>query len=502
MVSLVKIFAAGGPQTETNTFCSMPTTMEMFKESYLAFKGDDKENSNFWALPNQIWAKLAHERGYEYIESLRAGAEPAGPVEQPVYEKLRNTLLADLKEALPVDMVLLNLHGAMIAEHCLDCEADILTKIRALVGRDVPIGVELDLHANISDKTLALADIVVLFKEYPHTDVAARAHELFDLAEKTALRKITPITAVANCHIIGLFPTQLSPMKEFMATLKKIEQSHPDILSISVAHGFPWGDSPNLDAKIIVITNNNALLAKRFATSLAYELYSLREALKLNLSDIGTALEKFKEHSLKSLTPMTFGDFADNPGGGGIGDATFILQACLDAGVVGAAFLTIWDPQVVEMAFREDCGAEINVSVGGKCGRFSGPPVVEKAKVESLSEAVSQNFEGSLLNLGRVAALSIKGNLVLVNSIRCQIYSHSPLSDMGFHVDQFKLFVVKSAVHFEAQFSQLGPVLKVNSPGALNIRFEDLEYKYAPKNLWPFNKNFPTLIEARVVEKI
>ncbi len=486
----MKIFAAGGPQTETNSFSPILTTLEMFQESYIAHQGEDPENKNFWALPNQIWSNLAKERGYNYIESLRAGAEPAGPVKKNVYEMLRDEVLEDLKKAMPVDMVLLNLHGAMIAEDYLDCEGDIITHIRHLIGPDIPIGVELDLHANVSDQMLHLANITVLFKEYPHTDVAECAKELFLLTEKIVKNEIFPVMVSVPCHMIGTYPTQLPLMREFVDHIKQLEKNMPGVLNISLAHGFPWGDSVDLTAKVIVTTDGQPELAKNLATTLARQWYEMRQASQIILPNIENAILEYKEHHLNYPSiPMTFGDFADNPGGGAPGDATFLLQAIMKENLTNVAFLSVWDPKVVELLKNKSLGESVEVAIGGHAGVTSGKPFVTEAKIIRKTTGLTQGFEGSILNLGNAIALEISKNIVIVNSARCQIYSPSILESMQFDLKDFSLFVVKSSVHFEKNFKKLGPTIKVGSPGTLSLDFKNLPYQYASKNQWPFLNN-------------
>ncbi len=484
----MKIFAAGGPQTETNTFCTLTTTLQMYHDAYLAHQGEDRHNSNFWALPNQVWSTLAAQYGDQYIESLRAGAEPAGVTERAVYEQLRDEVLEDLQRAMPVDMVLLNLHGAMVAEGYSDCEGDMLGKIRHIVGAKVPIGLELDLHANVSNAMLEYADIIVLFKEYPHIDVAERAAEVFRLTRRLATGEIIAHITAATANMVNLFPTQDQPMQRVVNKMRQLEQEREAVLSISLAHGFPWGDNCDLTAKFIVITDNAPELGNQLANDLAAELYQMREALRFKLPTINDALQIFQQHQIAHSgdKKMTFGDFADNPGGGGIGDATFILDAVLAANITRAVFLTIWDPQTVDRACEVGINHTFDAVLGGRHGATSGKPVCRPAKVLRIIENLEQEFAGSTLSLGRAVALEISGNIIIVNSVRSQIYSYSLLLALGFDLAQFDLFVVKSSIHFESCFSELGATLRVASPGALNTDFSQLDYQLTPKQQWPF----------------
>jgi microcystin degradation protein MlrC len=184
----VKIFGAS-LATETNTFSPMPTGRKSFM---VTRKGDYSTYLPFKDSMVALWRKMALENGYQYVESLIAGAEPAGKTLKKVYEDFRDEILADLRAALPVDAVLLDLHGAMVAQGYDDCEGDVIDHVRQIVGKDVPIGVELDLHCHISDLMVKQATIIITYKEYPHTDVADRAVELFHLIVDTVEGTINP----------------------------------------------------------------------------------------------------------------------------------------------------------------------------------------------------------------------------------------------------------------------------------------------------------------------
>jgi microcystin degradation protein MlrC len=135
----MKVFAAG-IGTETNTFSPFPTRLADFARH----RGGSGGCLVFDL--REIWGRRAVQRGYELVEGLMAWAQPFGITERSAYEELRAQLIADLRAALPVDVVLLMLHGAMIAERYDDYEQDLISEARRVVGEKVVIGVEFDLH--------------------------------------------------------------------------------------------------------------------------------------------------------------------------------------------------------------------------------------------------------------------------------------------------------------------------------------------------------------------
>ena len=181
--------------------------------------------------------------GAEVIESLAAFAQPAGPTIRAVYEGFRDRILADLTAALPVDMVLINMHGAMVAEGYLDCEGDLLGRIRALVGPDTVIGGELDLHCSITQAMTDAADALITFKEYPHIDGKERARELFTLCHAAQRGAVRPVMTVRDLRMINTWRTSTAPGADIVAAMQEAERRN-DILSVSFAHGFPGATCP------------------------------------------------------------------------------------------------------------------------------------------------------------------------------------------------------------------------------------------------------------------
>src|SRR5258708_31887668 len=168
---------------ETNTFASIPTGHQLFQEPCLYRKASYGKNVPMFGAPLAVWRGRAEAKGWRVVESLCAFAMPAGRTVKKVYESFRDEILADLKAAMPVDGVLLSMHGAMVAEGYDDCESDLLAHVRRIAGPDLPVGDEIDLHCNIADTMLRDATALVLFKEYPHIDVPERADDLFTVIE-------------------------------------------------------------------------------------------------------------------------------------------------------------------------------------------------------------------------------------------------------------------------------------------------------------------------------
>jgi microcystin degradation protein MlrC len=238
----MRLFIAG-LDTETNTFAPIPTGPRAFAEGFVAHGDATRRPENYCSAQLYVWRRLAERRGWDVVESLCAYAEPGGTVVRAVYESFRDEILADLQRARPVDLVLLALHGAMVAGGYDDCEGDLLARILGILGPSVPVGAELDLHCHITDAMVRHATALVAYKEYPHIDIPERAEDLFRIVANAAERKTKPVSASFDCRMISTYRTTEQPLRGFVDRMKALE-GRDGIISVSLGHGFPWETSP------------------------------------------------------------------------------------------------------------------------------------------------------------------------------------------------------------------------------------------------------------------
>lgn len=472
--------------TETNTFSPIPTGEKTFADTYLVRGGAYGDNPDLFALPMMVFRDRARARNWRLTESLCAFAVPAGPTIDRVYRKLRDEILADLRQALPVDAVMLSLHGAMVAEGYPSCESDLVGRVRAIVGPGVPIGVELDLHCHLTPSLVEAADTIVIFKEYPHVDAAERASELFDIIAARLEGRVHPVMAVFDCRMIGLYPTTLEPMAGFVRRMREAEGRN-GVLSVSLAHGFPWGDVPDLGTRVLVVTNADAAGAAALAAELGRELRDLRPRIEPPWMSLDAALD---EALAAPAGPVVIGDVTDNAGGGAASDSTFVLRALLDRGVSDAAVGCFWDPVVVALAFEAGEGALIRIRLGGKLSPFSGDPLDVEARVLKLRADMHQPYlNGSHARMGDAVALSIAGIEVVVNAVRCQTFSVEAFTGLSIDPRAKRIVVVKSMNHFRASFAPIASkVLYAAAPGAIDVNYARLPYARVRRPIYPLDQ--------------
>lgn len=481
----VRVFAAA-INTETNTFSPFPTTLADFT----VVRPAQAAASGFAEEPGlEETRRLTLERGWEFHFGLQAAAQPAGVTTRAAYEGLRDELLERLRAALPVDLVILPLHGAMVAEGYLNCEVDLARRVRAVVGPNVPIGVSLDLHCHLSQDLLDAADVVVTYKEYPHTDMGARAADLFELTVGTAAGRVRPTMALFDCRAIGLYPTEPQPLRGFVDAML-VAEARGEALSLSLGHGFPWGDVPDQGTKLLAVTDDDPEGAARLAREWGERFYAIRREAPFRPLGLHEALDRALA---AERGPVVVADQADNPGGGAPGDSTFALAALLARGATDAALGMIYDPETVRLATAAGVGATVRVKLGGKQapGAASGRPVEADATVLALSPALVQDWPqaGERLEMacGAAAALRLGGVDVVVNDKRGQVFSPDVFTNLGIDVSAKRLLVVKSTQHFYAGFAPVaGEVVYLGGPGALAPRMTDIPLVNADTDKYPW----------------
>ena len=478
----MRVFS-GALATETNTFAPMPTGLASFGDRGYFPAGQHPGHMLYFSGP--LWAARLRgaEHGWDLVEGLVAGAQPSGTTTRHAYETLRDELLRDLRNALPVDMVLLGLHGAMVADGYDDCEGDILTRVRQIVGSDVVIGAELDPHNHLSQTMLEQANLLICYKEYPHTDVKERALELVDLCAAMVEKRIRPTLAVVDCDMIVLIHTSRDPARALVDRIQSLE-GHDGVLSISITHGFPWGDVADMGTKVFVYTDNNPTQAAALARQLADELIAMREQLAPAYPDPDSALD---EALAFNGGPVVISDGADNPGGGAASDSTFLLRRMLERGISNAVLGPLWDPVAVRIAFDAGVGAQLPLRIGGKISPMSGQPLDLLCTVKALTPSLIQTgLSNTPTPMGDCALVHAQGIEILLCSLRNQAMGTDLFTGAGCDLTQRKIIVVKSSQHFYASFSKIAAkVIYADAPGSVARDLNTLPFRKVRRPKWP-----------------
>jgi microcystin degradation protein MlrC len=477
----MKVFIAGF-DTESNTFSSIPTGYRTFADCFLAHGDGTRRSPNHCSGQLLVWRRRAEARGWTVVESLCTFAEPGGRIVGSCYEQLREELLADLAKAMPVDMVVLALMGAMAADGYDDCEGDILERIRSIVGPHVPVGAELDLHCHITDSMVRHATALVTYKEFPHTDILDRAEELFTLVAEAAEGRTRPVMAAFDCRMIGTFRTTEEPLRGYVDRMYAME-GRDGVLSVSLGHGFPWGDVADVGAKVLVVADGDRVQAERLARRLGMEFFALRDRVQPRFLTMDEALDRAE--AIEG-GPVVIADVSDNPGGGAPGDATFFIRRVMERGIRGVASCYYWDPVAVRFCQEAGIGARFELRIGGKCGPSSGEPIDLAVTVKGLADDVIQHFGPSPVSLGSVAWVGADGLDLVLATNRTQAFHPEGMTKVGLDPTARKIVLVKSIQHFHAGFAPIArAILYAAPPGALSMDFAAIPYTKRKSPYWP-----------------
>ncbi len=477
---------------ETNSFSPVPTDLSSFEEIGIYRPSYGPPDEHLELLKGAADFLLeARRRGDRPVVGLCALAQPSLPCLARDYVAMRDELLAGLRAASPVDMVFLMMHGSMMAQGCDDCEGEILARVREIVGPGVPVGVLLDLHCNVTARMIENATVIMACREYPHIDFAERAMELYDLLARAAAGRIRPRMTFERVPMLGLFQTQREPMRSFVDATRAAEK-RPGVLSITLAHGFPWGDSAHTGAGVIVVADDAAAGAggadaEALARELGRDFFALRESAQVPLLGLDAALDSAVSHPPGTVI---IADMSDNPGGGAASDSTFLLRAMLARGVRDAAVGLLWDPEAVRIAFAAGEGAVIPMRIGGKPGPMSGDPLDVTATIRCLRPDAAQPHiaDGGPASLGRTAVIETDGIQIVMNEIRQQPFHPAAFASAGVDPWSKRLVVVKSSIHFNAGFAErAAAIIYCDAPGTLSSNAKGRPYRRIQRPIWPLD---------------
>ncbi|WP_066949360.1 M81 family metallopeptidase [Microtetraspora fusca] len=470
-----------GFQHETNTFSATPAAYDSFVngEGFPALRRGEAlyelEEVNI-AMGGFLTAMRAHD--CEIVPVIWAAACPSGRVTRDAYERITGEIL-DAARAVRPDAIYLDLHGAMAAEHHDDGEGELLTRLRAIVGSDVPIVVTLDLHANVTERMMSTVDAAVGLRTYPHVDMA----ETGSRAATLLLRLCSGERLYQQWRRIPfLIPvnsgcTELEPAVDVYRSLGPLGG---DSTCLSFAAGFPATDFPECGPAVWGYGDDADEL--RSALDTLYEDIVRREAdWQVSSLPPAVAIAAAGRMADGATRPVVIADTQDNPGAGGDARTTGMLRALVDARVP-AALAAIWDPAAAAAAHAAGVGRTVNIVLGGHPGILGAEPFEGTFVVEHLADGRCR-YEGPMMrgtevDSGPSACLRVGEVRVGVTSRKVQLVDRSQLRMLGIHPERERIIVVKSSVHFRADFAPgAEAVLVAAAPGPIPANPADLPWR-------------------------
>ena len=468
--------AVGGFLHETNTFAPTKATYDGFLHG--GGWPPMREGAKLLEKMRNInvgiagFIPAAEAMGWELVPTIWCAASPSAHVTRDAYERVAKAIIDDIAAAGAIDAVYLDLHGAMVAEHLDDGEGEILARVRRVIGRDLPLVVSLDLHANVTPQMVEHADALIAYRTYPHVDMAdtgraAAKHLALLLGSRQKFAK-------AFRQIPFLIPiswqcTNDEPCKSIYKKLAVLQSDA--VPTLSFAPGFPAADFPDCGATVFAYGRTQAA-ADAAADQIAGLVMDHEGDFDGRIFTPDDGVRYAMELAKRASKPVVIADTQDNPGAGGDSDTTGMLRALVRNGATRAAIGVIVDPESAKAAHAAGQGATVMLALGGKSGIPGDAPYENTFVVEALSDgrfiAPGPYFGGSRMNLGPSACLRIGDIRVVVASRKAQLADQAMFRFVGIEPTGQSILVNKSSVHFRADFEPIAEkIIICAAPGAM-----------------------------------
>jgi len=474
-LSMARI-AIGGWQHETNTFASINADYEAF------VRQDDwpplcvgeamlRETAGVHLPITGAIATLVSHR-HELVPLLWCSATPCSYVTEHAFETISAQFISLLERAAPLDGVYLDLHGAMVCEHLEDGEGEFLGRVRDVVGDNVPIVCSLDLHANVTPLMVEKATALDAFRTYPHIDMAetgARAALLLSKLLESGTPLFCGFRQIPFIIPLNAGCTLIEPCRTLYGAIPALITD--DVAAVSFAAGFHLSDIHDVGPSVVSYGYSRAA-ADQAVDALTSRIIASRDAFSLAIWPAVEGVMEAQRLLAAGSRTIVLADTQDNPGGGGSGDTTGLLQTLVNAGIGNAFFGAVADAEVAARAHREGVGAEFDALLGGKSGLAGQTPWPCRCRVLALGDGniigTGPMYRGARMAVGPSALLEISGVHVMLVSNAVHVADQAVLRHVGIEPSNYSVVAIKSSVHFRNDFTDLADeILVVAAPGAV-----------------------------------
>jgi microcystin degradation protein MlrC len=487
--------AIGQLWQETNTFNPLPTTRQDF-ELFGVLRGDEMVAR--MADTNELGGFIQSLRAWperpEIVGLVRLPAWPSGAATPETFAWLRDEMVEALRRRLPVDAVLLALHGSLVAEGTPDVEGAILAALREMVGPDAPLVATLDLHANVTARMVERADALILYHTAPHIDVFETGQRGTAVLRRILVEGARPVTAFQKLSLV--VPAERANTQDpnsvsygFREMLQELER-HPRILSAGLATVQPWLDIPDLGSALVVVADGDADLAREQCARLAAEVWARQREY---LPELVPVEEAVRRAHAEADGLVVLSDSADSTTSGAPGDSNWVLRELLRYDWPRPALVALVDPEVVESARRAGIGNDLDTLLGGKRDRRFSQPIRCATRVANLFDArfvMSGHLARNLpIDMGPSAVLCWGNVHVVVTSRSGPHFAPELFRAAGLDPFAASVLVAKSPCGFRAAYAgRAKQILLVRAPGCAPSDFWRYEYRNIPRPLWPWDE--------------
>ena len=484
----------GGIAHETNSFSNVATTEELFRK--LAYLEGQEIITRHTGVRSYLGGFIdeAAVQDITLIPTMFANANPSGRIPTETLETLRDRLVAMLwaeHQKQPFDAIALNCHGAGASVGYPDIEGEILRAVRSQFGDEIPVGIVLDLHANVTPEMVAYSDILVGVKCYPHVDMYESARCMLGLLANIVR------TGKRPCKRLIRLPWQLAPAggvtltgpaHEVQQLTIRLEKEMPELQQVTFFHGFTYADIPQCGVTVTAMADTQEA-ADTAALQVAKTAWDMRRNFLVQALSPAEAFDKAEK---ADVYPVVINESSDNPGGGAPGDGTFLLREMLKRNLPGSAFGHICDPEVAQLAAKAGVGSTISCKLGAKTDNLHGEPIeLENAYVKAICDGrfinVSPMGGGGETNLDLSVRLQVGNVDIVVSSRPRQTMCKGPFEMVGINYRQMRYLGLKSSQHFKGWWKDhAGAIITCDPPGIHCGDFTVFDFQFADLNTFPF----------------
>lgn len=490
---------------ETNTFSTVPADLATYEDGGI-HRGPElvEHYATSQATFAGFLAPQDDEEPAELVPLLAAWTNPRGVITAEAFEAIVGEMVHLLAASGPFDGVLLGLHGAAVAEGYLDADAEIAARVRDVVGPDTPVGVVIDMHANVDPRLVANVDVLLAYQTNPHVDARERGLECRRRVLEIIRTGQRPAVALEQLPLVVTITrqdTREEPMAGLLAAARDLER-RDGVLDASILEGFPYADVPQMGMSVLVTHRDGVDAARRAACELARMVWEARDALQGGGVSVEEAIGQVAAH--RGHKPVLVLDVGDNVGGGGPGDSTVLLEEAVRRHV-GGLVVVLFDPQTVESLARVEIGRRVSVEVGGRSAEQVGRPVPLDAVVIGRADGRYEEpmmAHGGLrfFDAGEMVALRTDGDItVVLTSKLVQPITPNQLRAVGLDPLSFRAIVAKGVNGPRAGYADVTDgLIVVDTPGVTRLSVHELAYVHRRRPMYPFEPEavYPQPVEA------
>ncbi|MCD0503179.1 M81 family metallopeptidase [Bordetella petrii] len=489
-----------GFHLESNAFSPLSVEEDFRAQCWEEGDGISELARGVSRLPSEVsgfYARMDEIGEWTPAPLIVIGAPPGGPASTDVWTAFLDAVQARLQAAMPVDAVYVANHGASSADGVDDTEGVLARRLRELVGPGVPIVATHDLHCNVSQDTVDALDGLIAYRTNPHVDQRERAADAADMIHEilAGTRMVTAYVRLPLTPPSVTLSTASGPYADMVAMGARLTQPADEgpIAHVAVCAGFVFSDLPKCGVTVTVTARGDLQAARRAALQVARAGWADRARYVANTISVERAVELARNASQALL----FADVADNPGGGGRGNTSWLLQAFDEARVPHVVLGVFVDPALAAEAALLGVGAEFDAVFNRQESEYS-RRYTARARILKLTDGEGMGRRGIMrgrkFSLGQTCLLQLvdSGMQVVVGSLRRQLAEPAILEMHGIDIATAGHVIVKSRGHYRAGFDEFFPndrIHDVDSPGLTTPNLKQIAFKRLPRPVWPLDSD-------------